>query len=121
MKKITEDITQKRKNKEDKKRILEVNRKVKQQLISFQQKMSKRSALMKKLVKMKHKVEKTNPYYVGTKSNIEKDNHEDNIISEFIINNKEIKKMTKKLKSMRTMRKPSMYSHMTKKKILKGR
>jgi L-lysine 2,3-aminomutase len=83
--------------------------------------MSKRSALMKKLVKLKHKVEKTTPYYVGTKSNVEKENPEDNIISEFIINNKEIKKMTKKLKSMRTMRKPSLFSNLTKKKLLKGK
>lgn len=83
--------------------------------------MSKRSALMKKLVKLKHKVEKTNPYYVGAKSQVDVENPEDAIISEFIINNKEIKKMTQRLKSMRTMRKPSIYSHMTKKKYLKGK
>lgn len=119
-KKILDDVEQKRKKKKEKKRILEVNRKVKEQLISFQQKMSKRRVLMKNLVKLKHKVENTTPYYVGSKSQVMSPNPEDNIISEFIINNKEIKKMTNKLKSMRTMRKPSMYSDLTKKKMLKG-
>jgi 2,3-bisphosphoglycerate-independent phosphoglycerate mutase len=120
IKKVTNDVIQKRKNKDEKKRILEVNRKVKQQLVSFQQKMSKRRALMKNLVKLKHKVEKTNPYYVGTKTNAQKRTTEDDIINEFIFNNKEIKKMTTKLKSMRTMRRPSMFTNLTKKKLLKG-
>lgn len=120
MKKITQDIREKRRNKEEKKRILEVNRKVKQQLVHFQQKMSKRAALMKKLVKLKHKVEKTTPYYVGSKSVVDNENAEDAIISEFILKNKEIKKMTHRLKSMRTMRKPSLHLHLTKKKYLKG-
>ena len=121
IKKVTDDVKQKRKHKDEKKRILEVNRKVKQQLVSFQQKMSKRRALMKNLVKLKHKVEKTNPYYVASKSAAKKNMTEDDIIDAFIINNKEIKKMTTKLKSMRTMRKPSMFTHLTKKKLLKGK
>lgn len=121
IKKVTDDVKQKRKQKDEKKRILEVNRKVKQQLVSFQQKMSKRRALMKNLVKLKHKVEKTNPYYVASKSAAKKNMTEDDIIDAFIINNKEIKKMTTKLKSMRTMRKPSMFTHLTKKKLLKGK
>lgn len=117
--KIHEDLSQKRKIKEEKKRILQVNRKVKEQLKHFQHKMSKRTALMKKLIKIKHQIDKTTPFNVATKKINKNEIDEDQIIDHFIESNQAIKNMAKRLKKMRKAghgRKGSHYS----KRELKG-
>ena len=74
----------------------------------YQHKMSKRTELMKKLVKIKHQVEKTKPYNISTKKDAKINNSEDELIEEFRLNNKEIKKMTEDLKKIRRKKKPPL-------------
>lgn len=111
--KIHEDLSQKRKIKEEKKRIKQVNKKVKEQLKQFQHKMSKRTALMKKLIKIKHQIDKTTPFNVPTKKINKGQLREDEILDHFIESNQAIKNMAKRLKKMRKTghsRKGSQYS-----------
>lgn len=68
---------------------------------AYQHKMSKRTELMNKLIKIKHKVEKTTPFNVPTKKSVDFKDTEDLLINEFILKNKEIKKITKELKKAR--------------------
>ena len=102
-------MNKKRKEKNKKKKILEINRKVKKELKSFEHKMSKRKELMKKLVNVKHKVDKTKPFKVSTKKISFKDTEEE-LINEFVLNNKEIKKITEQLKKERIKNNRSLNS-----------
>lgn len=106
--KKNKELIKKKKDNQEKKRLLDINRKVKEQLKTYQHKMSKRTELMKKLVKIKHNVEKTKPYNVSTKKDVKIENSEDELVDEFVLNNKEIKKMTEDLKKIRRNRKPPL-------------